>query len=110
MENLQPFDENVIQVLTAVNNYAMDIHTYVYFLGNTYKVKFWICICWNLVGNFEYSSKVDIWIFTSINNSPLPSWYSSSGAGERQGSLECCSPCGHKESTQLSNWITRSLY
>ena len=39
------FDENVIQVLTAVNNYAMDIHTYVYFLGNTYKVKFWICIC-----------------------------------------------------------------
>lgn len=53
------FDENVIQVLTAVNNYAMDIHMCTYFLG--------IHICEildtyveHIVGNFEYSSKVDI--------------------------------------------------
>ena len=26
------------------------------------------------------------------------------GDNERQGSLACCSPWGHKESTQLSNW------
>ena len=48
----------------------MCIHMYVYVCmyilgGNTYKVKLldhWIYICWNLVGNFEYSSKVYIWI------------------------------------------------
>ena len=46
------FDENVIAVLTAVNNNAMDIHMYayvcMYIWGNTYKVKLldhWICIC-----------------------------------------------------------------
>ena len=26
------------------------------------------------------------------------------GVGDGQGSLGCCSPWGHKESTQLSNW------
>ena len=30
------------------------------------------------------------------------------GDGEKQGSLACCSPWGHKESTWLSNWTISS--